>query len=45
MSDAPATIAAVAPNVSHKPTSAIDSGEAIRTATSVTAIACIGAVR
>ena len=33
MSAAPATIAAVAPNVSHKPTSAIDSGETIKTAT------------
>ena len=42
---APATIAAVAPNVSHKPTSAIDSGEATSTATSVSAIACIAAVR
>ena len=41
----PTTIAAVAPKVSQKPTSAIASGETISTDAAVSAIACIGAVR
>ena len=43
--DAPAMIAAVAPKVSHRPTSAMASGVAIRMTTAVSAIACTGAVR
>ena len=43
--EAPTMIAAVAPKVSHRPTSAIDNGDAIRIATAVSAIAWRGAVR
>ena len=37
--EAPTMIAAVAPNVSQRPTSAIDNGDAIKTAAAVRAIA------